>query len=57
MNIHSYPVHPKLSCSLCTKIANIKPETVNEIKDWLNRVNNVIEAIKRANVIKNVIIE
>ena len=50
MNIHSYPVIPKLSSALITKIANIKPETVKEIKDWLNRVNSVIEAIKRANV-------
>jgi hypothetical protein len=50
MNIHSYPVIPKLSSVLTTKIANIKPETVKEIKEWLNRVNSVIEAIKRANV-------
>lgn len=50
MNIHSYPVNPKLSSALATKVASIKPETVKEIKDWLKRVDNVIEAIKRANV-------
>ena len=50
MNIHSYPVIPKLSCALATKIANIKPETVKEIKDWLNRINNVVDALKRGNV-------
>jgi len=50
MNVHAYPVNPKLSSSLAAKIADFKPETIIEIKDWVKRLNEVIQAIKRANV-------
>lgn len=50
MNIHAYPVDQRFANSISTRIANLKPETVNEMKAWIKRVNEVIEAIKRANV-------
>jgi len=49
-NIHGYPIYEPLKNPLATKIANLDEEIVQEIADWMKRVNGILEPIKRLDV-------
>jgi hypothetical protein len=50
LNIHCFPIYPKVANSLTKTIVNLKPETESDIKAWVARIDSVISAIKRVNV-------
>ena len=50
MNIHAFPVYPPFKNPLAAKIANLSPEVVSELTDWIKRIDGILESIKRANV-------
>ena len=50
MNIHAFPIYLPLKNPLAIKIANLSPEIVSEVTEWIKRIDVILESIKRANV-------